>query len=688
MTQPAFEQLHTVQDILYNVQMSLRRMPGVSSSEADKIINKLKDVGCMVNKEIVQLVDALTNLAVDGEETANSLARFSIDASVAKATLEERRQTIRHLEKELSDERDRSLRAEADMNKMVDDLLRVSGDFPDLSNKAGGEVADSGDESQTDMDKAKKSKEKPEMLACVSTSHEEDDNDLAFREPLERISQQLKSANLGSDGGGVPSPTKDRHRGIDRTHAATPAPGSAGARGPTQSCFPLLTEFRSQTVQPTGYSPLGAGPPRAPSARPVQTSRHLTSWGSTSSGASSSLMSPTSSVGAAGRAPTRRGYQLGRHTTSVFAEQQQQQGLSLGLTRPGTAFPISGRGDFYQPYHLQQLTRGGGRYSNFDAAAVGIGVGIGGAGEMHTSANGGALVPTRNGVAFGGQHRMGPTIQLTERSVMAWSEQISQLYAAIRNFVDAHAAQPMTEDPERTLADTAVWPILMRTYLPLSDAESASYLEFHLRDHNSKRCLVTRVVVDYVVNLVWVPGAWKGADVDTSHALVELERDLARASGDQYYGQTSSSRQPLLDRQSAIIDSIMKEHAPSSPFHKGKMEEISGMLLNSLRPLLNPRTSAQDAYGHLVAVAEKAWDLSSKILSSRLTFDFRFPEIGTRFSTQSMVPVWPVDVDPVELQTRHWRVAMVTTPVITCRNDTGSNISAHSVCHADVICMQ
>jgi hypothetical protein len=110
-------------------------------------------------------------------------------------------------------------------------------------------------------------------------------------------------------------------------------------------------------------------------------------------------------------------------------------------------------------------------------------------------------------------------------------------------------------------------------------------------------------------------------------------------------------------------------------------------LLGTIKPLLNRLTNPADAYRDLEQVAELAWDLSSKILMSRLTFDFRFPEVGTRFSSQSMLPIWPA-LDPTELQAKHWRVALVTTPVITCRNDTGSNISAHSVALADVYCMQ
>lgn len=132
----------------------------------------------------------------------------------------------------------------------------------------------------------------------------------------------------------------------------------------------------------------------------------------------------------------------------------------------------------------------------------------------------------------------------------------------------------------------------------------------------------------------------------------------------------------------------MKNHDPSSNFYKSKTSEIAGTLLTNLQPLLDYPSEIHGAYTDLSAVADQAWDLSSKILTSRLTFDFRFPEIGCRFSSQSMVAIWPAGVDPMELQAKHWRVAMVTTPVITCRNDTGTNISAHSVALADVICMQ
>lgn len=144
----------------------------------------------------------------------------------------------------------------------------------------------------------------------------------------------------------------------------------------------------------------------------------------------------------------------------------------------------------------------------------------------------GAMVPHNNHV--------GPLIHLTERSVAAWSKQVSDFYGVIRMFVDKHASQPI-HDSNHNLQGTQLWPILVRTYLPLSEMEAASYLEYHLRDQNAKRCLVTRVVVDYVVNLVWVAGAWKGADRESTYGLAELEHELLQTRGMYLLCQSSLS---------------------------------------------------------------------------------------------------------------------------------------------------
>jgi hypothetical protein len=103
-------------------------------------------------------------------------------------------------------------------------------------------------------------------------------------------------------------------------------------------------------------------------------------------------------------------------------------------------------------------------------------------------------------------------------------------YAAIRNFVERHANNPDVTG-EIKLSQTHLWPILLATYFPLSEQEAESYLEFHVRSENSKSCIVTRVVIDFVVNRVWNASAWAGADADSTFSIMEIERDLDRTAG-------------------------------------------------------------------------------------------------------------------------------------------------------------
>lgn len=452
----------------------------------------------------------------------------------------------------------------------------------------------------------------------------------AFREPLTKIVEGMRASAPPLRGGAS-----------DALEFGHQVPAAAG-----------LSLSRPQTARP-GAMPNGAGLPGPGSAHASPfSSRNSSTW----------------SLAQSSRAPSRNGGYMtpggsnGRAvSTGSNPQHRQQQAAGMSLSRPGTAFAPPR--DYYQ-YHQAPPRRA----------------------LKYEADNTNSEVTTT-----------GPPIMLTERSVTAWSEQVAQFYAVIRGFVDRHAAEPMGAGPDkvRALVESGAWAVLARVYKPMHQGDAASYLEVHLREPCSKRCLVTRVIVDFVVNSVWVPAAWRGSGPQADRALAELQEELDRTKG-----LPGVDRQPALDRQAAVIDGIMGLHditsvyaawagaAPPDPFHKAKLEGLAGTLLAQLGPLLNPFGSTPDAvYRDLAPVAEKAWDLSSKILTSRLTFDFRFPEIGSRFSMQCMVPVWPLN-DPTELQAQHWRVSLVTTPVITCRNDTGGSITAYSVGQADVMCMQ
>ncbi|KAF4982365.1 hypothetical protein FZEAL_1999 [Fusarium zealandicum] len=678
---PAFERARASQEILVKIQTSLRRMPGVSSKESNEIVSQLQEVGQIVSTETSQLVDALMNLVLDQEDTDKAIARMSIEANLTKAEADDQTHTISNLRVELSNEKGKRQETEAEVAKVMEDLQQLTREFKSLKNKDRDDSSD--DAKSTPVREGIVKVSGPRLRSAISET-EQDVQQL--EDTIKHLEDQVNSRRslwVMKN----PSP-ESVVRAIETIADACPdkdvvhksimsmRPEGRDDAVPRENRG-LSHVFNDLAIQPQRpgssfqpHRPTSAAPPRfGPHGVPPRSSstmpgeRRYGQWAPpapTQSRFSGQPMNgPMSGPGPNpnyGRAPSRRGFSNGTYRPNAPEFYPQTYAPSdKGFSRNEGAFGLR------QSYYPATPSNTRNKYGRFrDPISPGF--------------NGppGALT-TRPPFP-------GPLIHITDMTIAAWNEQMMDLYAVIRNFVDNNANQPTFIKPT-DLSQSRLWPVLLATYHPLSEQEAVSYLEFHLKDESAKSCLVTRVVVDYIVNRVWVPRAWAGADRDATYGLIEVEKDLERTMG-----QPAALRQPILDRQASVIDSILKiDQFPQ--FSKVRCDEITDMLLGMVQPLLNPGASPSNAYRDLESVSAAAWALSSRILSSRLTFDFRFPEVGCRFSCQSMVPIWP-NMDPVELQAKHWRVALVTTPVVTCRNDTGTNISAHSVSLADVVCMQ
>ncbi|CAI6096921.1 unnamed protein product [Clonostachys chloroleuca] len=702
---PSIERSRGIQEVLVNVQTSLRRMPGVSTGESKEINDQLKEAGQIISQDTNQLVRDLMSSSLELQENNQAVIRMSIESNLLKATVDQKDQEINHLRQQLAEAHERREETDVYVKQILDNLNSVTDEAKTLK-----ETTQNCDPSHEGCEKLIKVTQ--QLEACLSPANEAQSPPQGLEETVKHLEDQVNNRRslwvmkhpspdsfaraIETLAEAVPEKDKDaiaksfkslRTKTSKENLLATSDPIPVASQEPQQKYRNLVAMSRapsafqpierSSSVMPTKFSPLQAGPPRAPTANQhrsgAQTPWFHTNGGSLPRHANTPLASAPPAMGGGHRnGGGRRGSQLQLqnsyragapefYPTSIFSP-----AVSSSPKRPVTPLDDVNQDLCYPKYHLAspiRLTKGDEPRVFQDPFNA-------------NNANNNSALVSRNG-------RHTPSmIHMTERTVIEWSRQMSEFYSTIRTFVDKHAGCPVAHHPA-SLHDTAIWPVLLRTYLPLSQDEAQAYLDFHLRDGTSKLCLVTRVIVDYVVNIVWVASAWKGSEDESSRLLDNLIIDLAATQG-----QASSVRQPLLDRQASIICAIMDKQEPGSVFYKSKIEQIAGSLLTNLQPLLNEYTSAYDAFRDLVAVAENAWELSSRILISRLTFDFRFPEIGSRFSSQSMTPIWPVQVDPTELQAKHWRVALVTTPVITCRNDTGTNISAHSVAHADVICMQ
>ncbi|KAF3069525.1 hypothetical protein CFAM422_007034 [Trichoderma lentiforme] len=684
---PAFEKSRLTQEVLVKIQHSLRRMPGVSAKESAEIIQSLIEVGQVISQETSALVEAVMNLHLDQEDTDKAIARMSIEANLAKARTDDQSQTINSLREELKAEKEKREQAESTLKNMMEGIVDIAAELKQLRDKADKQKSDSSNNSSTTdgefVVKVRSSQLTGDELISTNYGYPMQtlDNTIQILEdqvnkhhvpwvgPVTRAIEPIIEIGTARNGYHRPLvPLQEEISGDGSVFSDAPPPPRAAS-----------------AFQPAHRPPMGPPPPpkfgqfqgmapRPPTALSHER-RSANAWNLVApiqGGRPGSFNNKPQFPGPPyGRAPSRQGFQNNHrfrpdsfpHSTFALPENPPP--------RSNSAFAY-GRDYFPNTPTGPGRGRYGGRLRDNNVPpppSLDFGA---------SSSSGSTSCPAST-IANRSQYSSQP-ITITEQTVQAWHGYMMHFYAAIRNFVERHANNPDVTG-EIKLSQTHLWPILLATYFPLAEQEAESYLEFHVRSENSKSCIVTRVVIDFVVNRVWNASAWAGADADSTFSIMEIERDLDRTAG-----QPSAVRQPILDRMATVIDAVIKKEQ-GGPFVKNKIEEATQTLLASLQPLMNKFYNSADAFRDLEQVIDSAYEISCKILTSRLTFDFRFPEIGSRFSSQSMLPIWP-NSDPLELQAKHWRVALVTTPVVTCRNDTGSNISAHSVSLADVFCMQ
>lgn len=265
---------------------------------------------------------------------------------------------------------------------------------------------------------------------------------------------------------------------------------------------------RPNSAAPSRYGALQSGPPRAAPSMP----RVQSPWNANGPGPGRPpyVGNGTWASPGPGRAPSRRTFhQSGtyRPTAPEFYPSGTQP-ADRGFQRPDSYGQSGQRRDYYPT--TPSMSRGKyGRLQNPVSPDYGM---------SHSNS-----MTSRFPV-------LGPLIHISEMTVAAWHEQIMQLYAVIRLFVENNANEPTDMVPTE-LRKSRLWSVLMAVYYPLSETEAISYLDFHFKDESSKSCLVTRVIVDYIVNRVWIPQAWCGAEEDISQALVDVERDLEKTQG-------------------------------------------------------------------------------------------------------------------------------------------------------------
>ena len=262
-----------------------------------------------------------------------------------------------------------------------------------------------------------------------------------------------------------------------------------------------------------------------------------------------------------------------------------------------------------------------------------------------------------------------------------WKDQFYQQFTTIMGWLQRHCGEVYPDVTARiSRSQSGLWGFMCGLTYPTNPTAGHSHAVHMLNDPVLRPHFLLRAVLQYLEQNVWGLNMWLGFDRDQDRALLEAN---SRAEG---HGYPQAERQFGVDTRKAIIQQFMKSTAfPRFQHFKGtdvvnRLKELTG-------PFLNPLVPKQEASLDLHVITTMAMELSTKMVTSRLTFNISWNECGVKFSDDMHISL-NNQAPGVTLQFKHYRIMLVVTPSISYRDDTGRSIMARGVTKSQVLVMQ
>ncbi|KXX82529.1 Liprin-beta-2 [Madurella mycetomatis] len=270
-----------------------------------------------------------------------------------------------------------------------------------------------------------------------------------------------------------------------------------------------------------------------------------------------------------------------------------------------------------------------------------------------------------------------------------WAVEFQTLFALVYGFCKNYFEElpKIGKDWKSHLQGEAggrLWDYICRVCHPGQEKERGDYALFLLKGSESRPYFIERLLIQHIILFVLSSEGWEDYSTDVDDEMRSLEQRLRATDPSKTF-----ERQSIIDRRAELVTE-MAEGPKAAAFKNHKLNQHHQQLRMMIAPFL-PRTKENnmrdEAFYDLFAIAGAAWDLSSKLLRSRLTFQYVWNDPCAKFSAD-VHEALGCSIGPVYLQREHWRLKLCVTPAVTIRSDKGMTISARQILKSGVTVMR
>ncbi|KAK0703258.1 hypothetical protein B0T26DRAFT_876318 [Lasiosphaeria miniovina] len=262
-----------------------------------------------------------------------------------------------------------------------------------------------------------------------------------------------------------------------------------------------------------------------------------------------------------------------------------------------------------------------------------------------------------------------PVSEAPDAEAVQWAKEFSRMFNLVLGFCNSYMQTPAARDIVQHIKTSSppLWKYMCRVISPADEAAGEAQATALLKDAKTRPHLVQRLIAQHMVLFMFSAEGWLEFDTEHDAVMKQLTSQLSSKAVIKPH-----ERQAIVDRQAELVQS-MTVHDKWASFRQYKVNDHFQKLKKMMGPLVCARPSHnmhQEAFYDLHNVTTSAWDLSAKLVLSRLTFSYMWNDTGAKYSNESHVAIENRE-DPVILQIKQARIKLAVTPIITMRDDRG-----------------
>lgn len=271
-----------------------------------------------------------------------------------------------------------------------------------------------------------------------------------------------------------------------------------------------------------------------------------------------------------------------------------------------------------------------------------------------------------------------------------WKDMFLKLFTGCFGWASSHCKEITPGAVEAATKNSPrLWEYILKVAACYKDPQAApKHALFMLNSPEHRLHFISRLLLQYVEQEMLQWKFWLGWDDE-----VDLELNKIGPIID-HTGYGLEMRRAARHKLRSIVEGIVKDEEYSrfrsfkTSQHASRLRDIAGPFLSKSSSISNGGGGggASEASVGLHSMANMGMELSNKMMTSRLSFAFTWNDCAVKFCHDSHIAL-NSSLNGMALQHKHIRIALVVTPSVSYRDDTGPSIVPRGVTKAQVLVM-